>query len=533
MSDESLGKLVYQIEADNAKLKRGLDDSKRMVSDFGASIKGMIMEFGALFAAGLTFEKIIKDTARCEEALVRLKATLAAVGANMNTAMAGFKEFSSRMAASLGLIQAESAELYTFGLQMGFPADKIKNLAENAAILSKMLGIDLRTAMRQLVDESEGVTARMLSRQIPAMATATTQAGRLKAIYDFLKIGQAQMGAFQDTLTGKWAQFQAATTSLSVTIGNLFLPILKVGVDIMKEMTIGTEEGIGRFGGLKAAMEQVAMTIKEVAERIKDWDITWEEAKVKWTEFSGWITNNAGVFKENMSRIFEWLEKNLPIMWANTWTKLKEATVEGVTQIFGTTAEWKQKMLLQLDPTTWFKVKKGGLWDRMFGGGQEELIHNMADVNRLRGTNLPENPGGKGIMKGTTGLKLLSTKAGSGNLVHDFMARFKLVALEEQHKQREQDRAKAAKSAKDANAPQAHKVPLVHKNRGGGGAGGLEHVFEGWKRMQSEALGGSREHKESMGQMKMMNTHLSHIAHHAGKQTKAIHKVAKAGALKS
>lgn len=157
---------------------------------------------------------------RQEQAEQRLRAAMKANGNESEIAFRKYQRFASGLQRVTTIGDETTLELLQLAESM--QASDPKQAVEGAIGLSKALGMDLTSAVKAATMAQEGQYT-MLSRYIPGLRTATTEAERLAAVQEVMASGMAIAKAETETTAGKIDQLKNSWGDLKEKVGGAIL----------------------------------------------------------------------------------------------------------------------------------------------------------------------------------------------------------------------------------------------------------------------------------------------------------------------
>ena len=160
--------------------------------------------------------------------------------------MAKFKQLANEISQVTTASKGEVREVILAGMQHGLSAEKSAQYTRSAMGLAKALGMDAKTAMTELIKQSNGMRSA-LDKQIPALAGAKTQTEKLAIINRLAAQGMEQMFGEGQTTKGGIEQLSKSVGALYGQFGELFLPIVNQVVKGMQGLLDWVQQVVSTF----------------------------------------------------------------------------------------------------------------------------------------------------------------------------------------------------------------------------------------------------------------------------------------------
>lgn len=216
-----LGDLFIKLGLKSEEFNQGLEKAKGGLSGLGTVAKSIGGVLAAAFSIGAMVRFFTTSVKLANEQIAvenELAAALRANGMEVDANMNKYKRFASAMQRVTTVGDETTLSLIRLAVTMQSKAPE--EAAKMAIGLSKALGMDLQTATRAAVLAQNGNTIA-LSRYIPEIRTATTEAEKLAAVHRIVAGGMEIARAETETLTGKIDRIKNAWGDLKEVIGTV------------------------------------------------------------------------------------------------------------------------------------------------------------------------------------------------------------------------------------------------------------------------------------------------------------------------
>jgi len=255
-----VGHLVYKVTGDSKELDTSLKGSQDRVAKFSKFVMSALGIGGAVIAIR-SLIRIGKDLIAAygvqEQAENRLAAAIRATGGDVDDLMTQYKDFASEVQAVTTVGDEQTLGLIQIGESLGIARDKMREATQGAIGLSKAFGIDMNTAMRGIALAYEGQYTQ-LSRYIPALRTAGSEAERQAVLQEAMANGFAIARAEAETGTGAMLQLQNAIGDLKEQGGAALTDFLAPSIRGLTEFVTRTTAAIAESRRLKKVAEELA-----------------------------------------------------------------------------------------------------------------------------------------------------------------------------------------------------------------------------------------------------------------------------------
>ncbi len=239
-----LGELYTELTVKDGGFAQGMANAKTAAEKLQGEMDKLATKAKWAFAGlaagvGLT----VKAAGEAEGANLRLKTALDLAGDGTVEQYQNLVDLASALQKTTVYDDEVTKGVMTYALQLGVAAPKVGELTKQAMGLASALGMDLQTAMRGLILAQNGEFAA-LSRYIPALRTATTDAAKLDAVNKLAARGFAMTSEETKTLAGRLAQLKNDWGELAEQIGAVFLPVAKEFIAWLRDMLPKIQEWV-------------------------------------------------------------------------------------------------------------------------------------------------------------------------------------------------------------------------------------------------------------------------------------------------
>lgn len=237
------------IRARNA-LIGGIASAKKSLMAFGGFVAGIgsKIAYGLMAGGGalVGLEGLaLKAYAGAEKSEMALASALSVHGDAVDDILPKLKKIAKAIQEETGVEDDATVAGMATMRMLGVQADELEGAAR-AAIALKSANIDGESAFKAVAMAVSG-NYRMLSRIIPAIRNATSEAEKARIVNDFLTSGYQQQKAMLGTTSGAWGLLKTQIGDVLENIG----------------------EGINKNDGIARALRRAAGAAKEFGERIK------------------------------------------------------------------------------------------------------------------------------------------------------------------------------------------------------------------------------------------------------------------------
>jgi hypothetical protein len=269
-------KIRVEISAKEA-LGRGLAQAGAKLKEFGQSAarvgKAIAMGFLAAGTAVAGFAaKALQAYSKQQAAEKSMESALRGHGEEISANMAKVKAFASAIQDETGVgdenVIARAARLRMLGVET-----TQLEAAAKATIALKSAGMEEAAAIRAVANASQG-NFEMLTRYIPALKTATSEAEKAAIVNEFLTRGYAQQKGQLNTVAGQWGALKSRIVDAWEVIGQAieqngdFTAGLKNAGDQVKAFGARIASWIAD-GGASEMLIHIEYVAKESAERFQ------------------------------------------------------------------------------------------------------------------------------------------------------------------------------------------------------------------------------------------------------------------------
>lgn len=226
MNETELERLVVRLTGDMSQYVKMLQDAQKETKQQTDSIKDMIGGVSSALAA-LGAGAFLKDSLRewkiAEDTAIELTATLKANGREVENTMERYKEFASAMQEVTTVGDDTTLALLKVAEQYGKTGGKAEEMTKKAMALSEATGTSPQMMMRLVAALESGNTEmlNMLSRVVPQLRLAETEAEKLALVEKLIAQGMDEMAEKAQTGSGRLAQLTNDFGDLKEQIGEV------------------------------------------------------------------------------------------------------------------------------------------------------------------------------------------------------------------------------------------------------------------------------------------------------------------------
>lgn len=270
---------VRNLEAFNKKTKEVEKSSASFVKGLvagGAAAAASYVSFRALSQLIGSSVKAYQEQERAERLLA---AALKASGEVVESRLPGLKRFASSIQAVTTVGDEAAMDLTRLAYSFGLSGRQAEEAVKGAIGLSQAFGVDVQTALRGVAN-AYGGNYEQLSRYIPALRTATTEAEKNAALQKAMADGFTLAKENAKTSGGQIDQLANAYGDLKETLGAIILNQANPFISWLKEVTINTANAAAKTFELADAQRkmmtgkanEVSLEVQHAVlqERIKD-----------------------------------------------------------------------------------------------------------------------------------------------------------------------------------------------------------------------------------------------------------------------
>ena len=268
-----LAELIVDINAKLDPLKGQLAKANAMLKRGFASMVRMAKRAALAIGVGLVaaFAWATKNAMKQEDAEIALARALARTNDATKKNIARYKKFASAMQEVTLQGDEETLMLMAKLKVQGVATDKLEG-ATRAYIGFTAQGLRGNTAIKAAVALMKGNTTQLTS-YIIGVRLATTQAGKMAAVQEYISAGLAKAKASTETTTGAMVQLKMTIGDVSEVIAKRFLPKIKELAKLTKKWAADNEKLIeSRIGEWLDRIGEGLVKIGEVAQFVyKHW----------------------------------------------------------------------------------------------------------------------------------------------------------------------------------------------------------------------------------------------------------------------
>ena len=255
-----VGHLVYKVTGDSKELDTSLKGSQARVAKFSKFVMSALGIGGAVIAIR-SLIRIGKDLVAAygvqEQAENRLAAAIRATGGDVDGLMGQYTALASGIQQVTTVGDEQTLGLIQIGESLGIARDKMREATQGAIGLSKAFGMDMNMAMRGIALAYEGQYTQ-LSRYIPALRTASTEAERQAVLQEAMANGFAIARAEAETGTGAMAQLRNAIGDLKEQGGAALTKFLQPSIKGLTLFVTQLTESIAQTRRFRKLAEELA-----------------------------------------------------------------------------------------------------------------------------------------------------------------------------------------------------------------------------------------------------------------------------------
>jgi hypothetical protein len=362
----------------------GLKRAGAAINRFGAGAVDVFRRVG-LAAAGIgaaiagAAVYFLKAFSAQESAEVRLRAALMSTGQEVDALVAKYKDLANTIQDRTAQGDEETLKLIGLATQYGVTASQMER-AVNIQLALSAAGVENTAAMKMAANAVQG-NYSALTRYIPQLKTANTEAEKQKALADFTATGLDVQSKMLSTNAGRWAELKGRLGDASEALGSI----------------------ISDGGGVSGVMAMISEKIKGVTASIQDWASSggWGRAKDSVREI--WIA---------VRLVFS----NIVDYAVGSWRIAAGATQDFVNGVAaGMVNLWRRIQATWINGTENIKALFAAVWHK--------VTHPMSDFKM---------PSMKPLLDGFTAIEIESDKMGEAmrDMADDVAANEKKAAEE-------------------------------------------------------------------------------------------------------
>ena len=278
-----IGDAFVEIGAKSDKMTPGLNSAKGKVDGWLSGMAGTvgkgiglgvgigIASIGAKILANLwgMVEKSVQEFAKAEDVIVGYDAALKSVGSVQTIGQA--TDMATAFQKLTRMTNEQVLSLQQYARNLGATDANINDFTKSAIGLGRALGMDVHSAMREVMNATEGAFG-MLQRYIPELRNAKDEHEKLAIVMAKANAGFTQEMAMTKTLNGTWGEFKDTMGDFSEKVGGAFVKVFHLaglgrGLTSIVEKLTGTG---ANASAMKAAQESAKLTLsKEVEDEKK------------------------------------------------------------------------------------------------------------------------------------------------------------------------------------------------------------------------------------------------------------------------
>ena len=221
-----LGTLGVKLTTDTTELSQGFRESAAMMTRFQSQTEQMSARLNSVMGLVLRATPLAAMTAAVhgyaeeEMSIQKLTSAVGLYGAKTDNIINPLKKFAEEVHNTTLLTHEQVEAAMAQGIRMGIHTADIQKVTQSAIGLSKIMGVDLSSAMMQTVRAAEGFTQGLRRHGIVLNQNLSKE----QQYQQLLKMGAAAYGMAEDevhTLSGEMTQSKKASEELAVAFGKL------------------------------------------------------------------------------------------------------------------------------------------------------------------------------------------------------------------------------------------------------------------------------------------------------------------------
>ena len=253
-----LGDAFIEFTAKDGPFRKATAQIGGQLRKLGKSMQGVSRAArNMLLVGGGAFAGFTKLYATQEHAEKMLDSALRANGASVEKYGKQLRQLASRMQEVTTYGDEFILQMMTAGLNLGITADKIGDVTKMAIGMSKVLRMDLNSAMRYTVLALQGEFT-MLNRYLPALRATTDDTEKLRIVQEAAAKGWRQAQDETKTLTGALKQTKHVLGDLGEILGGTFARKIK-------EFAVDIRVGAKAAGELVKQNKDLVIQLSELA----------------------------------------------------------------------------------------------------------------------------------------------------------------------------------------------------------------------------------------------------------------------------
>ena len=266
--------VIVSLVAKTEQFTRQMDVAARKMAAIGKKLestgKRLTMSVTAPLVALAAVS--VKAFAEQEQALAKLNSAIQANGKDVQSTMAGYKQFAEELQRTTVIGDETTYGLLQLAETM--QAADPKKAVEGAVALSRALGVNLESAIKMTIQAQQGQFT-MLQRYVPALRSATSETEKQAIVQKLFADGMAIAHAETDTASGKLKQLKNTVGDLGEEFGAIIADYLTPLLDRLRrladrfgELTETQRKNIVRWAALAAAIGPLYMVMGAIIGRI-------------------------------------------------------------------------------------------------------------------------------------------------------------------------------------------------------------------------------------------------------------------------
>lgn len=260
-----------EIGARTKRFFKGMAGVRQSVSSIGRGFKKLAKIGIAAFAAiGVAAGLAVKSFTEQEDAENSLRSALARTGLEVEKNFKRFVKFAAEIQDTTKFGDEMTLSLIAQARNLGVAEDQLESVTRGALGMSKALGIDLNSAIRNTALALQGEFT-ILQRYIPALRQTTDATEKMAIVQKLMNAGFKQAQDETKTLSTKFTQLRNDFGDAVQKIGGVVAKLLDLGGgfdvlrDKIKEIPEKIDDFIEKMGGLEKVKEDVLSFSKDMA----------------------------------------------------------------------------------------------------------------------------------------------------------------------------------------------------------------------------------------------------------------------------
>lgn len=260
-----------EIGARTSKFNKGMAGVRQRLGNIAGGFKRLAKIGVAAFAAiGVAAGLAVKSFTEQEDAENSLRSALKRTGLEVEKNFKRFVKFAAEIQNTTKFGDEMTLSLIAQARNLGVAEDQLESVTKGALGMSKALGIDLNSAIRNTALALQGEFT-ILQRYIPALRQTTDATEKMAIVQKLMNAGFKQAQDETKTLSTKFTQLRNDFGDAVQKIGGVISELLDLGKgfdalrDKIKEIPGRIDELIEKMGGLEKIKKDVLGFSKDVA----------------------------------------------------------------------------------------------------------------------------------------------------------------------------------------------------------------------------------------------------------------------------